>query len=66
MGPVGIEPTRVLARRILSPLRLPVPPQPRKVCLLTLDTGSIGPETPTGGGRKENARWNQFLEPRGL
>jgi hypothetical protein len=34
MGPVGIEPTRVLTRRILSPLRLPVPPQPRAYILL--------------------------------
>jgi hypothetical protein len=34
VGPVGIEPTRVLTRRILSPLRLPVPPQPRAYILL--------------------------------
>ena len=28
VGRVGIEPTRYLYRRILSPLRLPVPPPP--------------------------------------
>ena len=28
IGRVGIEPTRYLYRRILSPLRLPIPPPP--------------------------------------
>ena len=29
MGRVGVEPTQYLYRRILSPLRLPIPPSPR-------------------------------------
>ena len=29
MGRVGLEPTRCHHRRILSPLRLPIPPPPR-------------------------------------
>ena len=29
MGRVGLEPTRHHCRRILSPLRLPIPPPPR-------------------------------------
>ena len=29
MGRVGVEPTQHLCRRILSPLRLPIPPSPR-------------------------------------
>lgn len=29
VGPVGVEPTRCYHRRILSPLRLPIPPQPQ-------------------------------------
>ena len=30
VGRVGVEPTRYLYRRILSPLRLPIPPSPRQ------------------------------------
>ena len=29
VGRVGVEPTQCLHRRILSPLRLPIPPPPR-------------------------------------
>ncbi len=29
VGRVGVEPTQPLGRRILSPLRLPIPPSPR-------------------------------------
>ena len=34
MGPVGLEPTLVLPKRILSPPRLPIPPRARgRLCL---------------------------------
>ncbi len=34
VGRVGLEPTRCHHRRILSPLRLPVPPPPRGLFIL--------------------------------
>ncbi len=37
MGRVGVEPTRCFHRRILSPLRLPIPPSPRGSQLYTAD-----------------------------
>ncbi len=33
VGRVGVEPTQPLGRRILSPLRLPIPPPPRSLIL---------------------------------
>ena len=35
VGRVGVEPTRCFHRRILSPLRLPIPPSPRLLLSLT-------------------------------
>ena len=34
VGRVGVEPTQYLYRRILSPLRLPIPPPPRVCSIL--------------------------------
>ena len=36
IGRVGVEPTQYLYRRILSPLRLPIPPPPRVCNILPL------------------------------
>ncbi len=35
VGRVGLEPTRCLHRRILSPLRLPIPPPPLTYIILS-------------------------------
>ena len=31
VGVVGLEPTRLYSQRILSPVRLPIPPHPHKI-----------------------------------
>jgi hypothetical protein len=43
VGRVGLEPTRPLGRRILSPLRLPIPPSPRLSPLYVLFLATINP-----------------------
>jgi hypothetical protein len=41
MGRVGLEPTRHHCRRILSPLRLPIPPPPQDVKIILLQNLKI-------------------------
>ena len=41
MGKTGIEPVRVLPRRILSPVRLPVPPLSHASYILTFFFSSV-------------------------
>ncbi len=59
MGLVGLEPTRILLRRILSPLRMPIPPQARAVMIphtLQGESGSIPIQTASVGAGCTNWR----------
>ncbi len=50
----GIEPPRAEARRILSPLRLPVPPSRQRRGSNRLAQAKIGPKLAVGGLRSKS------------
>ena len=47
MPATGIEPVRILLRRILSPVRLPVPPRRHFILCFTQEMGPTGLEPVT-------------------
>lgn len=57
VGREGVEPSRCLHRRILSPLRLPIPPPPQKAVYVL----SFAPLYPTYGVDKSSKTLQIFM-----